>query len=194
VTAAVRLHYLFLVPWIVFGIPSQVLFGLQLPIAAIISGLGLLGMWGRREFAASGASVSLLVLVVGGKVGVDILGGTASDTAVLLAQFVAVVFFMEASKIVLSFDRENNDLVKKSDELSQGLRGKLAQWAQGQLVGQARIMLAGFGLSLALLIVGGLSSVSINQLAFSGALVLVAVGVLLFLLTNRREPERQTRV
>jgi hypothetical protein len=194
VTAAVRLHYLFLVPWIVFGIPSQVLFGLQLPIAAIISGVGLLGMWERREFAASGASVSLLVLIVGGKVGVDILGGTASDTAVLLAQFVAVVFSMEASKVVLSFDRENDDLVKKSDELSQGLQGKLAQWAQGQLAGQARIMLAGFGLSLALLIVGGLSGVSINQLAFSGALVLVAVGVLLFLLTNRREPERQTRV
>jgi hypothetical protein len=45
-------------------------------------------------------------------------------------------------------------------------------------------------LSLGLLVLGGFSSISINQLAFSAALVLVAVGVLLFLLTNRREPDR----
>jgi hypothetical protein len=188
--SAVRLHYLLLAPWIILGIPPQLLLGLQVPITVIISGIGLLGIWGRREFVASGASMSLLALVVGGKVGVDIIGGATSDTAVLMAKFVAVVFSMEASKIVLSFDRENGDLAKKPDELSQELGRKLAQWAQGQLAGQARIMLAAFGLSLVLLIVGGLSSVSINQLAFSSALVLIAVGVLLFLLTNRREPER----
>jgi hypothetical protein len=184
---------LFLAPWIIFAIPSPVLFGLQFLVVAIVSGIGLLGMLGRREVFATGASLSLLGLLIGGKLGTDVIGGIASDTAVLLAQFVAVVFFIEASKVVLSFDRENAELVEKPDELSEGLRRKLAMWAQGQLVGQARIMVAVLGMSLALLLVGGFGSVSINQLVFSGALVLAAVGVLLFLLTNRRETERQPR-
>jgi len=190
----VRIHYVFLSPWIVFGIPSHVLFGLQLPVALIVSGIGLLGMLGKRALVAGDASLSLLVLVIGGRVGTDIVGGPASDTAVLLVQFVAVVFFIEASKVVLVFDRENAELVDKPDELSQGLRRKLAKWAQGQLVSQARITIAALGLSLALLVVGGFSSVSVNQLVFSGGLALVAVGVLLFLLTNRREPGGRTRV
>jgi len=190
----VRIHYVFLSPWIVFDIPSHVLFGLQFPVAVIVSAIGLLGMLGKRAIIAGGASLSLLVLVIGGRLGADIVGGTASDTAVLLVQFVAVVFFIEASKVVLVFDRENAELVDKQDELSQGLRRRLAKWAQGQLVSQARIMVAALGLSLALLVVGGFSSVSVNQLVFSGGLVLVTVGVLLFLLTNRREPGGRTRV
>jgi len=189
----VRIHYVFLSPWIVFEIPSRVIFGLQFPIALIVSGIGLLGMLGKRAIVAEAASLSLLVLVIGGRVGADIVGGPASDTAVLLVQFVAVVLFIEASKVVLVFDRENAELVDKPDELSQGLRKKLAMWAKGQLVSQARIMIAALGLSLALLVFGGFSSVSINQLVFSGGLVLVAVGVLLFLLTSRREPERRLR-
>jgi len=185
----VRLHYLLLAPWIIFDIPSQVIFGLQLPALVIVSGIGLLGMLGRREVLARGASLSLLALVIWGKVGVDIIGGAASDTAVLLVQFVAVVFLMEASRVVLVFDRENSELVEKPDELSQGLRRKLALWAQGQLVGQARIMVAVLGLSLTLLVVGGFGSVSVNQLVFSAILVLLVVGALVFLITQRREPE-----
>lgn len=184
-----RLHYLLLAPWIIFDIPSQVIFGLQLPALVIVSGIGLLGMFGRREVLARGASLGLLALVIGGKVGVDITGGAASDTAVLLVQFVAVVFLMEASRVVLVFDRENSELVEKPDELSQGLRRKLALWAQGQLVGQARIMVAVLGLSLILLVVGGFGSVSVNQLFFSAILVLLVVGALVFLITQRREPE-----
>ena len=184
-----RLHYLLLAPWIIFDIPSQVIFGLQLPALVIVSGIGLLGMFGRREVLARGASLGLLALVIGGKVGVDIIGGAASDTAVLLVQFVAVVFLMEASRVVLVFDRENSELVEKPDELSQGLRRKLALWAQGQLVGQARIMVAVLGLSLTLLVVGGFGSVSVNQLVFSAILVLLVVGALVFLITQRREPE-----
>jgi len=185
----VRLHYLLLAPWIIFDIPSQVIFGLQFPALVIVSGIGLLGMLGRREVLARSASLSLLALVIGGKVGADIIGGSASDTAVLLVQFVAVVFLMEASRVVLVFDRENSELVEKPDELSQGLRKKLAMWAQGQLVGQARIMVAVLGLSLGLLVVGGFGSVSVNQLVFSAILVLLVVGVLVFLITQRREPE-----
>jgi hypothetical protein len=187
----VRLHYLVLVPWIVFAIPSLISFGLQIPVALTVSGVGLLGMLGKKEILVRGASLSLFGLFIGGKVGVDVLGGAAPDTAVLLVQFVAVIFFMEASRVVLSFDGENRELAGKYDELSTGLVRRLVEWTQGQLVGQARIMLVVLGLSLVLLLVGGFTSISINQLGFSAGLVLVVVGVLLFLVTNRREPERQ---
>jgi hypothetical protein len=181
---------LVLVPWVVFAIPSMVLFGLQVPIVLAISGVGLFGTLGKKEIVVRGASLSLVGLVVGGKVGEDILGAAAPDTAVLLVQFVTVVFLMEASSVVLSFDSESAELAGKHDEFSAGLMSRLVEWTQGQLAGQARIILVALGLSLVLLVVGGFSSVSINQLGFSAGLVLVVVGVLLFLVTNRREPER----
>ena len=164
-------------------------FGLQVPAVLIVSGVGLVGTLGKREVLARGASLSLFGLIIGGKVGEDLLGTAGLDTAVLLVQFVAVIFFMEASRVVLSFDAENGELAGKQDELSRGLMGKLVGWTQGQLVGQGRIVLVALGLSLLLLVIGGFTSVSINQLGFSAALVLVVVGVLLFLVTQRREPE-----
>ena len=185
----VRLHYSVLAPWVVFEIPSLVFFGLQVPVALTVSGVGLLGMLGKKEVLARGASLSLFGLIIGGKVGVDLLGSRPPDTAVLLVQFIAVIFFMEASQVVLSFDSETGELAGKQDDLSRGLMRKLVEWAKGQLVGQARIMLVIVGLSLVLLLFGGFASISINQLGFSAALVLIVVGVLLFLVTQRREPE-----
>ncbi len=187
----VRLHYLGLAPWVIFAIPSLGLFGLQVPVALIVAVVGLLGMVGRKLVLVRAASLSLVGLIIGGKVWGDVLGSAASDTAVLLVQFVAVIFFMEASRVVLLFDAEKGELARKHDEISTGLMRRLVEWTQGQLVGQARIMLVALGLSLVLLVVGGFSSVSINQLGFSAGLVLVVVGVLLFLVTNRREPERR---
>ena len=185
----VRLHYLFLAPWIVFAISSVVFFELQFLVVLIVSVVGMLGMMGKRAVLARSASLSLFGLIIAGKVGGDFLGAAAPDTAVLLVQFVAVIFFMEASRVVLLFDEENGELAGKHDELSKDLMGKLVEWAHGQLVGQARIILVALGLSLLLLVIGGFTSVSINQLGFSAALVLVVVGVLLFLVTQRREPE-----
>jgi hypothetical protein len=157
----------------------------------IVSGVGLLGMLGKKEIFAKGASLSLVGLIIGGKVAGDVFGTVAPDTAVLLVQFVAVIFFMEASRVVLSFDGENRELAGKQDELSTGLMRRLIEWTRGQLVSQARIMLVALGLSLVLLLIGGFTSISINQLGFSAGLVLVVVGVLLFLVTNRREPEQK---
>jgi hypothetical protein len=157
----------------------------------IVSGVGLLGMLGKKEIFARGASLSLVGLIIGGKVAGDALGSMAPDTAVLLVQFVAVIFFMEASRVVLSFDGENRELAGKQDELSTGLMRRLVEWTRGQLVSQARIMLVTLGLSLVLLLIGGFTSISINRLGFSAGLVLVVVGVLLFLVTNRREPEQR---
>ncbi len=157
----------------------------------IVSGVGLIGMLAKKVVFVRAASLSLIALIVGGKVAGDLLGSAAPDTAVLLVQFVAVIFFMEASRVILSYDEENGELAGKQDEISMNLRRKLAEWTKGQLMGQARIILVALGLSLVLLVIGGFSSISINQLGFSAALVLVVVGVLLFLVTNRREPERR---
>jgi hypothetical protein len=186
----VKLQYLFLSPLILIAVPSDALFGLQIPAVVIVFCVGSLGMLRRNEGLAKGASLSILAAVIGGKVGLDILGGVAPDTAVLLLEFVAVIFFMEAGRVVISFEQANRELSGKQDALSLSLAGKLALWAQGQFASQARIVIGASALSLGLLVLGGLSSISINQLAFSAALVLVAVGVLLFLLTNRREPDR----
>jgi len=175
---------------VIFAIPSLVLAGLQVPVVLIVSGVGLWGMLRNKEILARGASLSLIASVVGGKVGEDVLGVEAPDTAVLLVQFVAVIFFMEASRVVLSFSDENRELAGKRDEFSLALMGRLAEWTQGQLVSQARIMIIALGLSLVLLLVGGFFNISINQLGFSAGLVLVVVVVLLYLITNRREPER----
>jgi hypothetical protein len=186
----VRLHYLVLAPWVIFTIPPSVLFGFQIPAAVIVSGFGLLGMLAKKEILARGGSLSLIGLIIGGKIGEDVLGAAAPDTAVMLVQFVAVIFLMEASQTVLSYDGGNRELEGKHDEFSVGIMRRLVEWAQGQLLGQARIMLVTLGLSLVLLIVGGFTSVSINQLGFSAALALGIVVVLLYLVTNRREPER----
>ena len=186
----VKLHYLVLAPWIIFTLPSLVLLGLQIPAMLVVSGVGLLGMFGRKESIARAASLSLVGLVIGGKVGEDVLEAAAPDTAVLLVQFVAAIFFLEACRVIISFENENGELAGKNDEISTGLMTKLVEWTQGQLVGQARIIIVSLALSLVLLLVGGFANISFNQLGFSAALVLVVVGVLLFLVTNRREPER----
>jgi len=186
----VKLQYLFLSPLILLAVPSAALFGLQIPAVAIVLFVGSLGMLRRNEVLARSASLGLLAAVIGGKVGLDIIGGVAPDTAVLLLEFVVVIFFMEAGRVVISLEQANRELAGKQDELSLSLVGRLASWAQGQFVSQARIVIGASALSLGLLVLGGFSSISINQLAFSAALVLVAVGALLFLLTSRQEPDQ----
>jgi hypothetical protein len=54
---------------------------------------------------------------------------------------------------------------------------------------QGKIAVLSVVLSLVLLVVGSIASVAFNQLFFSAALVILSIGVLLFVLTHRREPE-----
>src|SRR2546428_9430958 len=132
-------------------------------------------------------------IVRGRKAGTDLTRASGPDTAVLLLQLVAIIFFMEASRVVLSFDREMGELAGRTDDMSQAVRGRLAMWVAGQLSRQARLMIGALGLSLVLVVLGGLTSVSINQPALSAILVLLVVGALLFLITQRREPETRKR-
>jgi hypothetical protein len=185
----VRLHYLFLAPWIVLGVPSQVFLGLGDLIVLVVVVVGLSGMFARKQAFTTLASVTLLVSVVAGKVGTDLTGASSPDTAVLLLQFVAVIFFMEASRVVLSFDKETSELAGRTDDVSQAVRERLGMWVKGQLSRQAQVMIGALGLSLVLIVLGGFTSVSVNQLAFSAILVLLVVGALVFLITQRREPD-----
>jgi hypothetical protein len=185
----VRLHYLLLAPWIVLSIPLEVFFGLGILIVFAIVIVGLLGMFTNRQRLASSASLALLVVIVAGKVGTDLVRAAAPDTLVLLVQFVAVIFFMEASRVVLSFDREIGELGEKMDEVSQAVRKRLDIWMMGQLTRQGRLIVGALGLSLLLLVLGGFTSVSVNVPVLSALFVIIVVVVLLFLITQRREPE-----
>ena len=187
-----RFHYLVLGPWIVLAIPSQVLLGLGILLVLVIMSVGLYGMLTKKQMSVTLASVALLLVLLAGKVGSDLARAPAPDTAVLLVQFVSVIFFMEASRVVLSFDRESSELDGRTDEGARAVIERSEKWVRGQLVGQAKLSIGALGLSLVLLVLGGFTSVSINHLAFSAILVLVVVGALLFLITQRREPETRS--
>jgi hypothetical protein len=104
-----------------------------------------------------------------------------------------VIFLMEASTTVLTFDSNIKQLEGKTDNLSSLARMQVMKWERVQLFSLGRLTLASFGLSLGLLILGSLVSVSVNQIAFSGILALAAVVAVFVLLTYRREPEQRKR-
>jgi len=132
-------------------------------------------------------------LIVWGKVAGDIYGLPGPDSALLLFQFMLVIFLMEASSTVLTFDSTTKQLEGKNDELSSLARVDAMKWERVQLFSLGRLTLASFGLSLGLLILGSFLSVSVNQIAFSGILVIAAVVAIFVLLTYRREPEQRRR-
>jgi hypothetical protein len=139
------------------------------------------------------ASGSLLLLIVWGKVAGDIYELPGPDSALLLFQFMLVIFLMEASTTVLTFDSNIKQLEGKTDTLSSLARMQVMKWERVQLFNLGRLTLASFGLSLGLLILGSLVSVSVNQIAFSGILALAAVVAVFVLLIYRREPEEGRR-
>jgi hypothetical protein len=177
------------VPWIVFSIPSAAFFQQQLLAVAVIAVLGVVGMLTRNKTAASLASTILLGLIVWGKVASDLYHLSGMDSALLLLEFMVVILLMEASNAVISFDWAYGSIREKPDELSVEARQRLISWVQEQFLGLGRLIGAAFGLSLGLLVVGDLLSVSFKEIAISGALVVVAVVVLVILLIYGREPE-----
>ncbi len=142
---------------------------------------------GKRK-VASVASLSLLSLLVWEKTAGDLFGLAAPDTAVLMFQFMGVLFFMEASGVVLTFDGTNKVLGSKRDDISMAARERALEWTLGQLVELGKLTLAAVGLSLGLLVLGSVLNVSFNQIGFTAILVLGSAVAILFLLTNRREP------
>ncbi len=113
------------------------------------------------------------------------------DTAAFLVEFGMVVYFMEANKVVLTFDKSHEELKKKEDDFSKALEARLTVWLRNQLSRQGRIAIGSIGLSLVLLLLAGFTSISTGQLPLTGALLLLAIIALLFLVTYRREPEKR---
>jgi len=188
-----RLNYLFLAPWIILSLPSPALGQQSILVAAIVALVGFTGMALGNRTAIFSASGSLMLLIVWGKVGGDIYGLPGPDSALLLLQFMLVIFLMEASTAVLTSDSAIKQLEGRKDDLSSLARMQVMSWERVQLLSLGKLVLASFGLSLGLLILGGFVSVSINQTAFSGVLVLAAVVAIFILLTYRREPEKPRR-
>ncbi len=183
-----RANYLLVAPWIVLSIPPAALLEQPVIVTIAIAALGLLGMIGKSRRTVILASSSLILLLVWEKAAGDLFGLGAPDTALFILQFMGVLFFMEASLVTLTFDSTSRVLASKMDEVSRVLRVRAIEWAQVQLVELGKLTLAAIGLSLGLLVLGSVLSVSFNQLGFTAFLVLVSVVVVLFLLTNRREP------
>ena len=147
----------------------------------------------RNKTAVLAASGSLLVLIVWGKVAADLYGLPGPDSAVLLLQFMLVILLMEASTTALTVDSAIKPLEGKNDDLSESARMRAMRWERVQLFNLGKLTAASFVLSLGLLILGSLVSISFNQIAFSGVLVLAAVVAIFVLLTYRREPEERRR-
>jgi hypothetical protein len=178
---------------VVLSIAPAAVFQQQVLIVLIVTVVGLAGMLLPNPRAASGASASLLFLIVWGKIASDIYGLPPPDTALLLLQFMLVILLMEASTAALTFDSAYVQLRGKTDNISAADLTQITEWARAQLLNLVKFTVAAFGLSLSLLVIGSLVSVSVNQLAFSGILAMVAVVAIFILLTYKREPEGQRR-
>jgi len=139
------------------------------------------------------ASASLLLLLIWGKVARDLYGLPGPDSALLLLRFMLVIFLMEASTTTLTFDYTIRQMEGKDDDLSAMARMRVTEWKRVQLLNLGKLTIASFGLTLGLLILGSLVSVSVNQIAFSGILVLAAFVAIFILLTYRRDPQERRR-
>jgi hypothetical protein len=193
VTPFLKINYIFLAPWIILSLPPLALAQQSILVSAIIAIVGLGGTLSRNRTAVWLASVALLLLIVWGKVAGDIYGLPGPDSALLLFQFLLVIFLMEASTVTLTFDSTIKHLKGKSDDLSAEARMRVMNWERVQLFNLGKLTMASFGVSLGLLILGSFVSVSANQIAFSGILVLAIVIAIFILLIYRREPEQSRR-
>jgi len=188
-----RINYVFLALWITLNLPPSALGQQSILVMAVIAIAGSVGMLVGNRTAILAASGGLLLLIVWGKIAADIYGLPEPDSALLLFQFMLVIFLMEASTTTLIFHSSIKQLKGKNDDLSSLARVRLMEWARVQLFSLAKLTIAAFGLSLGLLILGSIVSVSVNQIAFSGVLALAAVVAIFILLTYRREPELRRR-
>ena len=134
-----------------------------------------------------------MLLLIWGKVARDLYGLPGPDSALLLLQFMLVIFLMEASTTTLTFDYSIKQLEGKDDDLSAMARMRVTEWERVQLLNLGKLTIASFGLTLGLLILGSLVNVSVNHIAFSGILVLAAFVAIFILLIYRREPEERRR-
>jgi len=190
---SVKFHFLFLAPLILLSIPPQGLLGLNIPVLILMMVSGMAGNLLARKRFSSLTSIALLCLLVWGRVADDLFNIKPPDTAIFLVEFGMVLFLMEANLVLQTFETAHRAHRGKSDELSNALEARLWIWLRNQFSRQGKIAVGSLGISLGLLPLAGFTSISTEQLPLTGALLLIAVIALLFLVTYRREPERRSR-
>src|SRR5690349_6414002 len=106
----------FITVWIVFSVPSIASFHQSFPAAIAITLVGVAGMATGNRMATTFASACLLSLLIWSKAASDLYGLPSPDTALLLSQFMSVLFLMEASNATLTLLKITNRLAHKNDE------------------------------------------------------------------------------
>ncbi len=183
------LNPLFIAPWIVFSVPPQLVLFQPLGFAVLISVMGIIGVLSPKSGVVSLAFAILMVLIISGEVYSHISGRPGPDTAVLMIQFIMILFLYETSITVLRFDKVSAKTQAKEDNFSMNAAAQATAWMRRQFLSLSELTIGAVGLSLALVVIGGFGNVSIDQIGFTAVLVLAAVIAILFLLTYRREPE-----
>ncbi len=184
------MHYLFLAPIVIFGIASSALLDQSVLVLSVIALTGLTGAIIGRKSLMIIASVALLSLLIWGKVAADLWKTSQPDTGFFLVQFGVVLFFMEADLVLLTYKKSYEELAMREDQLSAAIERGLGIWLRNNLSRQGEIAVGSIGLSLLLLPLAGFTSISSSQLPLTGALLLLAITALFFLVTHRREPEK----
>src|SRR6266516_5405381 len=133
ITPFLKINYVILAPWIILSLPTSALGRESILVTATVAIVGLSGMLLRNKTAVLAASGRLLVLIVWGKVTADLYGLPGPDRAVLLLQFMLVIFLMEASTTDLTVDSAIKPLVGKNDALSESARMRAMRWERVQL-------------------------------------------------------------
>lgn len=163
----------------------------QLLLIAILVGLGLSGTFLKNQTILSLTYGVIILLFIWGKAAGDLFGVPGTDTALFLLQFIATLFLYEVSGATILFEQNKNMIKGRNDELSSNARDQITRWYSSQVQFLGKMVISALALSLGLLVLGGFVSVASNQLAFAAILVVASVIVLLFLLTNRREPRKR---
>lgn len=185
-----KISPLLIVPWTVLSIPPITVAQQQLLLIAILVGLGLYGTFLKNQTILSVTYALLVLLLIWGKTVGDLLAVPGSDTALFLLQFIVILFLYEVSGTTILFEQNNGMVEDRNDELSRNAKDQITRWYSNQVQFIGKMIISSLAISLGLLVLGGFVSVASNQLAFAAILVVSSVIVLLFLLTNRREPRR----
>jgi hypothetical protein len=160
-------------------------------VGVVVMLVGLAGTVLEEKRLVLIASSGLLSLLIAGKVASDLLRAGSPDTAVLLVEFGLVLFFMEVALVAVDFEKTKRELQGKQDDMSKALEARLEVWLGKLFSRQSKIAVGSISLSILLLPLAGFTGVSSSQLPLTGALVLIAIVALLFLVTHRREPEKR---
>lgn len=184
----VKLNPILLAPWIILTLNPITLFGLELPLTAILVSSGLAGTFLNKHRVVSLTFVLLLFFFVWGKIGSDLYHLHGPDTAVFIFQFISLLFLYELTSRTLMFESDYRMFFGRNDEDSARSMGRIMSWYRRQFLEIGKVTFGALLISLGLVVLGGFASVQVTGLPIAGLLVIGSVLALVLLLTYGREP------